>query len=85
MNDPGLDDAIDQNAKKVEREIHEDEELEANDEQTFLNPRYVGPLSASFLLRCVHWACTVLLIELDSRWWFASTAFPLLAVRNRAP
>lgn len=40
MNDPGLDDAIEQNAKKVEREIHEDEEVEANDEQTFLKPRY---------------------------------------------
>lgn len=39
MNDPGLDDAIDQNAKKLEREIHEDEEVEANDEQTFLKPR----------------------------------------------
>lgn len=39
MNDPGLDDAIDQNAKKVEKEIHEDEEVEAKVEQTFLKPR----------------------------------------------
>lgn len=44
MNDPGLDDAIAQNAKKVEREIHEDEEVEANDEQTFLKPRCAFPL-----------------------------------------
>lgn len=41
MNDPGLDDAIDANAKKVEREIKDEEELEAKDEQTFLNPRYI--------------------------------------------
>lgn len=79
MNDPGLDDTIDQNAKKVKREIHEDEEVEAKDEQTFLKPRY----APSLLLRCMHLGCTMILIELDSRWWFASTAFPLLAVRNR--
>ena len=30
----------------------------------------------------MHWGYTVILIELESRWWFASTAFPLLAVRN---
>lgn len=41
MNDPGLDDAIDANAKKVEREIKDEEQLEAKDEQTFLNPRYI--------------------------------------------
>lgn len=76
MNDPGLDDAIDQNAKKVKREIHEDEEVEANDEQTFLKPRY--PPSPLGIIGCY----TVILIKLDSRWWFASTAFPLLAVRN---
>lgn len=39
MNDPGLDDAIDENAKKVQREIQDEEQVEANDEQTFLNPR----------------------------------------------
>lgn len=49
MNDPGLDDAIDQNAKKVKREIHEEEEVEANDEQTFLKPRYLPPSGATQL------------------------------------
>lgn len=43
MNDPGLDGAIDANAKKVEREIQEEEQVEENDEQTFLNPRYASP------------------------------------------
>lgn len=43
MNDPGLDDAIDRNAEKVKREIHKDEEVEANDEQTFLKPRLPPP------------------------------------------
>ena len=42
MNDPGLDDAIDANAQKVEREIKGEEQLEAKDEQTFLNPRYIS-------------------------------------------
>lgn len=55
MNDPGLDAPISDDAKAVEVDQNEDrkeEEIEAEDEQAFLNP---------------------------SRWWFASTAFPLLA------
>lgn len=57
MNDPGLDGAIDANAKKVEREIKDEEEVEANDEQTFLNPRYTAlsvfyaPMDAEGLYR----------------------------------
>lgn len=53
MNDPGLDDPIQENAREVEQDSDEGEwELVWQDEQTFLNP---------------------------SRFWFASTAFPLLA------
>lgn len=47
MNDPGLHDAIDANAKKVEREIQQEEQVEENDEQTFLNPRYSSPQNNS--------------------------------------
>ncbi|KAK4697341.1 hypothetical protein P7C71_g730, partial [Lecanoromycetidae sp. Uapishka_2] len=51
MNDPGLDATIG-DSSKMEQDRKEEEEVEMEDEQTFLNP---------------------------SRWWFASTAFPLLA------
>lgn len=51
MNDSGLHDPINENSK-IENDMKEEEEVEREDEQTFLNP---------------------------SRWWFASTAFPLLA------
>lgn len=78
MNDPGLDDVIDESAKRVEREIQEEEQVEANDEQTFLNPRYASPQQYPYAID----ALGIILIELDSRWWFASTAFPLLAVGN---
>lgn len=40
MNDPGLDEPIQENAREVEQDSDEDEwELEMQDEQTFLNPR----------------------------------------------
>lgn len=40
MNDPGLDQPIQDNAERVEQDSEEDvEELEREDEQTFLNPR----------------------------------------------
>lgn len=40
MNDPGLDDPIQENAREVEQDSDEDEwELERQEEQTFLNPR----------------------------------------------
>lgn len=40
MNDPGLDDPIQENANEVEQDSDENEwELERQDEQTFLNPR----------------------------------------------
>ncbi|MCJ1468607.1 hypothetical protein MMC07_007236 [Pseudocyphellaria aurata] len=40
MNDPGLDNPIQENAKEVEQDSDDDEsELERQDEQTFLNPR----------------------------------------------
>lgn len=41
MNDPGLHDPIDRNAARVEQEIEaEDEKLDREDEQLFLNPRF---------------------------------------------
>ena len=40
MNDPGLDDPIQENAREVEHDTDEDGwALERQDEQTFLNPR----------------------------------------------
>lgn len=40
MNDPGLDDPIQENAREVEQDSDEGEwELVWQDEQTFLNPR----------------------------------------------
>ena len=70
MNDPGLDEPISSNAKKIER----GEEEGGNDDydQSFLDPRCV-------LIWQLHGSSE--LIDPTSRWWFASTAFPLLAVR----
>ena len=39
MNDPGLDDPIQNGAKAVEDDNREEDELEKEDEQAFLNPR----------------------------------------------
>ncbi|KAI4256463.1 MAG: hypothetical protein LQ352_002069, partial [Teloschistes flavicans] len=52
MNDPGLDEPIQETSKDVEQERKDELDFRKEDEQAFLNP---------------------------SRWWFASTAFPLLA------
>ncbi|KAL8646246.1 MAG: hypothetical protein Q9210_006242 [Variospora velana] len=52
MNDPGLDEPIQQHSKDVEQERKDEIDFQKEDEQAFLDP---------------------------SRWWFASTAFPLLA------
>ncbi|KAL8947139.1 MAG: hypothetical protein Q9222_006543 [Ikaeria aurantiellina] len=52
MNDPGLDEPIQQTSKNVEQDRKDEIDFQKEDEQAFLNP---------------------------SRWWFASTAFPLLA------
>ena len=69
MNDPGLDKPISNNAKKIER----GEEEGGNDDydQSFLDPRYVK-FGLSSLTKQAD--------RSRSRWWFASTAFPLLAV-----
>ncbi|KAL8759648.1 MAG: hypothetical protein Q9199_000609 [Rusavskia elegans] len=53
MNDPGLDEPIQETSKDVEQDRKDELDFQKEDEQAFLNP---------------------------SRWWFASTAFPLLAV-----
>ena len=40
MNDPGLESTIQDGAKAVEEDKHDEEGLEEEDEQTFLNPRF---------------------------------------------
>jgi hypothetical protein len=40
MNDPGLEDAIGDYANRVERDSEFEKQLESEDEQTFLNPRF---------------------------------------------
>ena len=40
MNDPGLDSPIQDGAQAVEEEKRDEEDLEEEDEQTFLNPRF---------------------------------------------
>ncbi len=40
MNDPGLDDPINESAKKIEDERKEEKDVEREDEQAFLNPRF---------------------------------------------
>ncbi|KAL8868302.1 MAG: hypothetical protein Q9174_005080 [Haloplaca sp. 1 TL-2023] len=52
MNDPGLDEPIQETSKDVEQDRKHEADFKKEHEQAFLNP---------------------------SRWWFASTAFPLLA------
>ena len=74
MNDPGLDVPIQENSK-AEDEYKAEKEIEKEDEQAFLNPR---------LDIYTRFKAEPSLIPIDSRWWFASTAFPLLAVCNQA-
>ena len=52
MNDPGLDEPIQNDAKDIENQKVGENDAKEEDEQAFLEP---------------------------SRWWFASTAFPLIA------
>ena len=40
MNDPGLDEPIQAQSKKVEKERKDEEEFQKEDEQAFLDPRY---------------------------------------------
>lgn len=47
MNDPGLDNPIQNGAKAVEDDNREEDELEEEDEQAFLNPRL--PLSSEMV------------------------------------
>lgn len=41
MNDPGLDDPINESDRKIEDERKEEEDVEREDEQAFLNPRFL--------------------------------------------
>ncbi|KAF2192449.1 hypothetical protein K469DRAFT_716995, partial [Zopfia rhizophila CBS 207.26] len=53
MNDPGLDEPAQEAAQDVERNVYEEDQKQAEEEeQSFLDP---------------------------GRWWFASTACPLIA------
>ena len=69
MNDPGVDQPVAQVAEDLEDNPYEKEEkLEKEEEEDFLDPRLVWPLQGSIFTNRV-----------DSRWWFASTACPLIA------
>ena len=39
MNDPGLEEPLNETQKRVERDRKEEEDFEQEEEQTFLNPR----------------------------------------------
>ena len=39
MNDPGLEEPLNETQKRVERDRKEEEDFEQDEEQTFLNPR----------------------------------------------
>ncbi|KAL8703978.1 MAG: hypothetical protein Q9201_002848 [Fulgogasparrea decipioides] len=74
MNDPGLDEPIQQTTANVEQNRKDEVDFKKEDEQAFLNPRYsFAPI----------WSTIQRVTLRRSRWWFASTAFPLLAVRRR--
>ncbi len=76
MNDPGLDTSISNDAKVIESQKQSDEHDEVEeDEQAFLAPRCVRVCSPRGVL---SWT-DGLTLEWHSRWWFASTAFPLAA------
>jgi potassium channel subfamily K len=88
MNDPGFDTSISNDAKVIENEKQSDERDEVEqDEQAFLAPRYAilqprfsdfkSPFSFSIVIFAGMgiW----LILKCYSRWWFASTAFPLIA------
>ena len=47
MNDPGLEEPLNETQKRVERERKEEEDFEQEEEQTFLNPRS-NPTCLSF-------------------------------------
>ena len=49
MNDPGLDEPISRTDDRVEDERREEEEAEREDEQAFLNPRFVTHVSPPHL------------------------------------
>lgn len=70
MNDPGLDEPIKDDAKRVEEGTSYEDKDEADDDEAYLKPRFVFR------------SCDLLCIadRSGSRWWFASTAFPLIAV-----
>src|SRR5690349_18217989 len=71
MNDPGLDKSATQAAEDVEAnntQYAQDKEQAEAEEQEFLKPGYatLNPVFFKFT-------------DLFSRWWFASTACPLIA------
>lgn len=41
MNDPGLNEPIQQESKNVEEDRKDEEDLQKEDEQAFLDPRYL--------------------------------------------
>jgi potassium channel subfamily K len=71
MNDPGAHEPMNQVANDLEDNPYEKEEkLEKEEEEDFLDPR---------LARSQDLDDTYMLTQIPSRWWFASTACPLIA------
>lgn len=76
MNDPGLDEPISHDADDVENQQRDKRDETKEDEEAFLDPRYVRGDTAYVAIFKLK---TLLTNNLFSRWWFASTAFPLVA------
>ncbi len=75
MNDPGLHEPIQDATQDVEPdEFEREEEKEEEEERDFHDPRCANQSCSSLV--CVYIA---VLTHCCSRWWFASTACPLVA------
>lgn len=71
MNDPGLDGPVEEAAEANERDPYEDQfEYAVEEDQNFLDPRWAPVMLGDAM---------TFLLTFPSRWWFASTACPLIA------
>lgn len=98
MNDPGLDEPI-EDANEAERQRGHEKDEKRENEQEFLEPRCVFIAFLAFAGDALDFCCydhicefclcfdvlgfegyeSGLISGVSSRWWFASTAFPLIA------
>lgn len=69
MNDPGLDQPAQEAAQDVEKNVKDDGNQAESEEREYLDPRYTD-----YSLRLGR-----IVANHFSRWWFASTASPLIA------